>query len=220
MAAFGVQTFTTPPTYADAVAQWLASAGPAPILPGRLCTVTPVAVSWRLVQRSDTKDDRVELVAFHMDRACRRRTRTLAEIRYFQHVGDTCDPILVRGDGYEKKRRSPTILADMSAGANACKELRELRHHFGMKSIRDFFFAPGVAAVVARGLVDRCSWNQLVRRNAPRNTPLHCKPTTSSIHSIISALAPDLTPRVIDVVTWSQRCLQSKAKTPGRSFAS
>ena len=72
-----------------------------------------------------------------------------------------------------------------------------------MKSISDcLVVAPDVAAVVARGLVDRCSWLPLVRRNPPLNFPLHCKPTKSRIRSFISALAQDVTPQVRDGVTW------------------
>ena len=106
VAVVAIQTTLTPPKYADAVALLLASIGPAWSLPGRLCIVGAVAVQWRVVLRSDTKDDRVGLVARHMDHAFRRRTQTLAELHdvqhvsathYFQSVSDTGDPILPEG---------------------------------------------------------------------------------------------------------------------------
>ena len=68
--------------------------------PRRLCRspLHTVAVQWRWVQRSDTKADRVELVAFHMHRAFRRRTQTMAELHSFQHGSDTSDPIPLKGN--------------------------------------------------------------------------------------------------------------------------
>ena len=106
VAVVAIQTTLTPPKYADAVALLLASIGPVWSLPGRLCIVGAVAVQWRVVLRSNTKDDRVGLVARHMHRAFRRRTQTLAELHdvqhvsathYFQSVSDTGDPTLPEG---------------------------------------------------------------------------------------------------------------------------
>ena len=140
VAVVAIQTTLTPPKYADAVALLLASIGPAWSLPGRLCIVGAVAVQWRVVLRSDTKDDRVGLVARHMDRAFRRRTQTLAELHDVQHVSATHYFQSVSDTGDRFFPRAPTILTDMSSAANVCTELREFRHHCGMKSISDFFF--------------------------------------------------------------------------------
>ena len=54
-----------------------------------------------------------------MDHAFRRRTSKLAELYYLQKGSDTCGLILLKDYGFEKKRRSPTVLAEMVAAANA-----------------------------------------------------------------------------------------------------
>ena len=109
---------------------------------------------------------------------------------------------------------APTILTAMSAAANARTELREFRPHFGLKSVSVFFFfAPGMAVVVARGLVDGCSCLPLVRCSAPANDFVH-----PSMHFGTRTRRHSSSQRCTHMV--SQRCAQSKAKTLGRSFAS
>ena len=76
MCVVAVQTFLTPPRCANTVARLLASTEPAPSLPG-LCVVGAIAVQWRLVEHSDTKNDRVELVAFDVFRQPSRGHRSL-----------------------------------------------------------------------------------------------------------------------------------------------
>ena len=56
------------------------------------------------VERSDTNDDRGVGGLPHGSLA-----------HYFQQGSDTCDPTLLKGDGFEQKRHSPTVLAEMSA---------------------------------------------------------------------------------------------------------
>ena len=86
-----VQTFLSLPRYANTVARLVASTEPSPSLPGRFC-VGAIAIQWRLVERSDTKNDRVELVTFDVSAATRRQKRSLAELHYVQHGGESCAP--------------------------------------------------------------------------------------------------------------------------------
>ena len=158
----------------------LASTEPSPSLPGRfcLCVVGAVATQWRLVERSDTKNDRVDLVTFDFGAAVRQQNRSLAELHYVQHGGKSCAPIVVTGGGFDDNRRSRTILVNACAAAHACAELCAFSRQFGTRCISDcLFLAPDVATVVSRNLVDRCSW-------LPQ-FPLHCRPRKLDIHSFI-----------------------------------
>ena len=122
-----------------------------------------------------------------------------------QHGGKSCAPIVVIDDGFDDKRGSRTILVNASATAHACAELREFSRQFGTRCLSDclFFFAPDVATVVSRNLVDRCLWLPLHQRNAPRHVPFHCGPRKLDVHSFISAVAPDAVGREVrDRVTW------------------
>ena len=131
------------------------------------------AMQWRLVERSDTNNERVELVTFDVGAAARQQKRSLAELHYFQHGGKSCAPIIVTDDGFDDNRRSRAILVNASAAAHAFAELCAFSRQFGTKCISGclFFFAPDVATVVSRNLVDRCSWLLLYRRSPPRHVP-------------------------------------------------
>ena len=158
-----------------------------------LVHVGAVAVQWRLVKRSDTKADCVELAAFHIRRAFRRRTRTLAELHYFQHGSGTCDPIHLKGDVVEKKRRNVCGCQRMHGVARVPTSM------WNEETQRLSFFS-------------RQIWPQLrlaasltgVRGShlygAMHHTICRCQPTTSRIRSFISA--------------------RQKAKTTGRSLDS
>ena len=73
-----------------------------------------------------------------------------------------------RPAGFQERRRSATILAEMSAAANAVHG-----------SAPDDFFATGVAAVVGRVPLIGVGGSSLIQRDAPRNSLLYCKPTKS-----------------------------------------
>ena len=77
-----------------------------------------------------------------------------------------------------------------------------------------FSCVPDVAAIVARGLVDWCSWLPLLRRNAPRCFPLYFKPKASCIRSFTSALAPHVTLQVRKVVTCLPAMLAVEGEDP------
>ena len=110
----------------------LASTEPSPSLPGRLClcVVGAVATQWRLVERSDTENDRVELVTFDVGAAARQQNRSLAELHYVHHCGKSCAPIVVTGDGFDDYRRSRTILLNVCAAAHAFAELCAFSRQF------------------------------------------------------------------------------------------
>ena len=157
-----------------------------------------------MVERSYTNNDRVELVAFDVVAAGPQQKRSFAELHYLQHGGKSCTPIVVIDGGFDDNRRSRTILVNASAAAHACVELREFSRQLGTRCISDcFFFAPCVATVVSRNLVDRCSWLSLYRRNAARHSPLHGRASKLDIHSFLCAVAPVVVGREArDRVTW------------------
>ena len=135
-----VQTFLTPPRYANTVARLLA-----------------------------TKNDRVELLAFVVGAVIK---RSVAELHYVLRGGKSCAPIVVDDGGFDDNRRSRTILVAASAAAHAWAGLREFRRQFGRRSNSDCLFsAPDAATIVPRGVVDRCAWLPLNRRNAPQHFP-------------------------------------------------
>ena len=114
-----VQTFLTPSRYGNTVARLLASTELSPSLPVCFCVGGAIAIQWRLVERSETNNDRVELVTFDVGAAARQQKRSLAELHYVQHVGKSCAPIVVIDDGFDDNRRSRTILVNASAAADA-----------------------------------------------------------------------------------------------------
>ena len=146
-----MHTFLTPPRYADSVSRLPASTEPAPSLPGRLCVVGALAGQWRLVELSDTKNDRVELVAFSVGAAKRQQERSFAALHFVQHGGKSCAPIVVNDDGFDDNRRSRTILVHASAAALACAELREFRHQLGTRSVSDCLFFEVLQLVLRSG---------------------------------------------------------------------
>ena len=135
-----VQTFLTPPRCANNAARLLASTEPSSSLPGLLCVVGAIAIQWRLVDRSDTKRDRVESVTFDVGAAARQQKRLLAELHYVQHGGESCAPIVVTDDGFDDSIRSRTILVNASAAAHASAELCAFSRQFGMRCISDCLF--------------------------------------------------------------------------------
>ena len=75
------------------VSRLLASTRAAPCLPCQVCVAGAIAVQWRLVERTGTKNDRVELVAFDVGAAARQQKQSFAELHYVQHGGKSCAPI-------------------------------------------------------------------------------------------------------------------------------
>ena len=113
-----VQAFLTPPRSLNIVARLLAPTEPSPSLPGRFGVVGAIAIQWRLVERSDTKNDREKLVAFDVGAAARQQKRSFAEFK-------SCAPIVVTDDGFDDNCCSRTIPANACAAAHACAELRD-----------------------------------------------------------------------------------------------
>ena len=112
----GKDTKAEPKEQFFVVPRLLGSPEPAPSLPGRLCVVGAPAIQWRLVERSDTKNDRVELVAFDAGAAAREQKRSFAKLPFVQHGGKSCAPIVDAGDGFDDNRRSRTILVKRVCG--------------------------------------------------------------------------------------------------------
>ena len=137
------------------------------LYPRRVCRCCRNSVA---VGRTQWHKECSELVTFDVGAAARQQKRLLAELHCVQHGGKSCTPIVVTDDGSDDNRRSRTILLNASAAAHACAALCAFSRQFGTRCISDwlFFFAPDVATVVSRNLVDRCSWLPLSRRNAPR----------------------------------------------------
>ena len=99
------------------VVPWLlGSTELAPSLPGRLCVVGALAVRWRLVERRDTKNGRLELVAFDAGAAARQQKRSFARLPFVRRGGESCAPIVVAGGGFGDNRRSRTILVKRVCG--------------------------------------------------------------------------------------------------------
>ena len=207
-----VQTFLTPPRYANTVARLLVSTEPLPSLPGRLCVVGAIAIQWRLVERSDTKNDRVELVTFDVGAAARQQKRSLA-ITFSMAVSLALRSLLLMM--VLMTTAAPSLLTRLRllTRARSCR-----RSH--VSSERDasaivFFCARCSHRRVPRNLVDPCSWLPLYRRNAPRHFTLHCRPRKLDIHSFMSAVAPVAVGRKVrDGVTWFPVLLAVKGEDP------
>ena len=184
-------------------------------LPGRLYVVRATAIQRRLIARSDTKIDSVELVTFDVGAAARQQKRSLSELHYLLRSLFLMMMLMTN------TARAPPLSTRLRllARARSCARSHVILERDASATVCFFFFAPDVATVVSRNLVDRCSWLPFCRRNAPRQCLLNCRPRKLDIHSFISAVAPVAVGRKIrdGVTSCCHQMLRHNAPAPKRA---
>ena len=180
------------------------------------------AMQWRLVERSDTNNERVELVTFDVGAAARQQKRSLAELHYVQHGGKSCAPIIVTDDGFDDNRHSRAILVNASAAAHAFAELCAFSRQFGRKCISDCLFflrpmlprsCPATSLIGARGSCFIGGVHHGMSRCIAGQGNVAGQGNATSIHFFLQLRQLPSVVRSELGSHGSQCCLQSKAKT-------